>query len=165
MNKMIKKVAISTLMLGMPLAAFAAPVDQMKNPWTHCGIGAMIFQETQWAAVTSNIIWDLGTTAVTSAAASPNLCSGKDVVAARFITENYANIEEETVKGDGKHLNAMLNILECDASVQPELTRAIRSELSNVIREPAYQAGDTRAKAETYYNVVNSKVAGVCKIG
>lgn len=163
MKYAIKSVAAASLLLGMPLTASAAEID--KNPWTQCGIGAMIFQTWQPGAAISNVIWDLGTTAVTSASSSPNTCSGKDVVAARFIGENYANIEEETVKGGGQHVQAMLSILECDAAAQPELTQAIRDEFSNVLREPSYQNGDTQAKAEAYYNVVNSKVAGVCKIG
>ncbi|MBI3771765.1 MAG: hypothetical protein HY272_03590 [Gammaproteobacteria bacterium] len=75
--KALKKLfAISVLMLSLPVAGHAEggviPPSQMKNPWLDCGIGAMIFTETKWAAVTSNVIWDLGTTAVTSGASTPN---------------------------------------------------------------------------------------------
>src|SRR5688572_5993856 len=37
------------------------------NPFSDCGIGAALFPKTGWAAVTSNVIWDIGTTALTSA--------------------------------------------------------------------------------------------------
>ncbi|MCC5879985.1 MAG: DUF3015 domain-containing protein, partial [Idiomarina sp.] len=40
------------------------------NPWQHCGIGAMIFDDNTTAAAVSNVIWDSGTTAFTSATAS-----------------------------------------------------------------------------------------------
>ena len=37
------------------------------NPYTDCGIGAALFPNTHWAAATSNVIFDLGITAITSA--------------------------------------------------------------------------------------------------
>ncbi len=40
--------------------------NKKLNLWVDCGIGAMIFDNTAWAAATSNIIWDLGITATTS---------------------------------------------------------------------------------------------------
>ena len=46
------------------------------NPYTDCGIGAALFPNTNWAAVTSNATWDAGTTAVISATASEDTCSG-----------------------------------------------------------------------------------------
>ena len=80
------------------------------NPYSDCGIGAALFTETKWAAVTSNVIWDLGITAITSATASPETCSGKKVETAQFIIDNYDNLAEETAKGQGTHLIAMLGL-------------------------------------------------------
>ena len=51
------------------------------NPYVDCGIGAALFPNTDWAAVTSNVIWDAGTTALISATASEDTCSGGDVSA------------------------------------------------------------------------------------
>lgn len=84
------------------------------NPFKDCGVGAALFTDTAWAAVTSNIIWDLGTTAVTSATASPETCSGKHIQTAKFVIDNYDSLIEETAKGQGENLTAVLDIQGCD---------------------------------------------------
>ena len=79
-----------TLFAGISIAPVSMANDQAgsgPNPFTDCGIGAALFPDTHWAAVTSNVIWDVGTTALTSATASPETCSGAKVEAAMFINE------------------------------------------------------------------------------
>ena len=63
---MIKKTLaiISFVMIIVPSIATAD-----KVVWRDWGIGGMIFSDTSWAAIISNIIWDLGTTATSS-----NIC-------------------------------------------------------------------------------------------
>lgn len=134
--------------------------SEALNPWTDCGIGAMIFDETKWAAVTSNIIWDLGTTAVTSNISSKNVCEGKRVVAAVFINQTYTNIEEQTANGNGAHLTAMLNILGCDSAAQEPIVNAIRADFSHAVADPAYAGKSATDKAQQYYFMVNKQVSG-----
>jgi hypothetical protein len=56
------------------------------SPYTDCGIGAALFKETDWAAISSNVIWDLGSTALTSATMSPETCSKQKV---KVATHNH----------------------------------------------------------------------------
>lgn len=50
--------------------------SQEINAWKHCGIGAMIFNDNETAAAISNVIWDLGTTALSSKISSQESCEG-----------------------------------------------------------------------------------------
>lgn len=156
---------VSSLFVAAPAVSMASDL----NPWTKCGIGAMLFDETPWAAASSNIIWDLGTTAVTSAGTSENTCDGKDVQAAIFIQETYANLEEETAKGNGQHLTAMLNIMGCDTAVHSDIIQSVRSDFASTVNNAGYGEKSVQDKAESYYTVVKSKVdakfSHQCNIG
>ena len=52
-------------------------VESIENAYVQCGIGAAIFKNNKTAAIISNIIWDLGTTAISSQTSSPETCEGK----------------------------------------------------------------------------------------
>jgi hypothetical protein len=180
---MISKVAkpvLAAMMLAAPLAGFAegepaqapaeasaapaaAPAGKVKtadtgasmNPWTDCGIGAMIFDETKWAAVTSNVIWDYGITATTSAVSSKHVCEGKKVAAAFFIDTTYASLEEETASGNLTHTVAMLNILGCDNAAQAQIAGEIRSQFGSFVGSDAYATKSQSDKAQAYYFIVD----------
>nr|WP_087016220.1 DUF3015 family protein [Thaumasiovibrio subtropicus] len=139
------------------MAAAVAPVqaedaEYKINPWVDCGIGAMIFPNTAPGAVISNVIWDLGTTAVTSAGSSEHTCEGSNVKAAAFIQQSYEQIVVDTANGEGQHLNAMLELLSCDAANVP----AIRHEMAEVVGATNYQSQSYNEKAEAYFNVVTN---------
>jgi DUF3015 family protein len=169
------KIAIAALILTLPFHAFAdgkaaakdekpalerASKDEGLNPFTECGIGAMIFDETKWAAVLSNVIWDFGITATTSAVSSKNTCEGKKVAAALFINETYVNIEEETANGGGAHVTAMLNILGCDSAAQQEILSSVRADFGNSVINASYAQKSVTEKAQDYYFLVEKKVSG-----
>ena len=137
-------IALSTLLTG---TASAEEGKSNINPWTHCGIGAMIFNDNGTAAAISNVIWDLGTTAVSSQVSSEGSCEGKEVKTAQFIQDNYDQVIEETSQGSGLHLTAMLNMLDVDASQHPQVINAIRSEM-------AEQVVAKQSNPEAYYDVV-----------
>ncbi|SEA69677.1 DUF3015 family protein [Alkalimonas amylolytica] len=115
--------------------------DSSINPWKHCGIGAMIFDDNGAAAAISNIIWDLGTTAISSKISSEESCKGQRVAAAQFLQDTIAQVEEETVIGDGVHLTTVLNLMGCEAAAHPGLIGDMRSNLDL----------NTEAKAESYF--------------
>ena len=160
MNTFLKKlVDVSILCLAVP--SISAAEDMKLNPWVDCGIGAMIFSDTAWAAVSSNIIWDLGTTAVTSAYGSVNTCEGSRVVkAALFINETYANLEEETAQGEGQHMTAMLNIMGCEGAAHAGIITAVRADFAAEVAQADYAQKTDLAKAQAYYNNVVSKATG-----
>ena len=158
MNKIKTLVAASPLLVALPSVSSAA--DDQINPWTECGIGAMIFSSTPWAAAISNVIWDLGTTAVTSAGASKQTCEGKEVVAALFINETYANLEEETIKGSGQHLSTVLNVMGCNSTSHADIVSTMRTELGNAIMSSTYIEKNAQEKAQDYYQILQKQTTG-----
>ena len=129
------------------------------NPFSDCGIGAALFKDTKWAAVSSNVIWDVGTTAVTSATASPETCSGAQVVAAKFIIDNYDNIVEEVAEGSGSHLVSMYDVLGCDSATQTNITASIRSNMTQAMNQADYQDQNLVQKSSNLYRMVSNSLA------
>jgi len=129
------------------------------NPFVDCGIGAALFPDTHWAAISSNVIWDVGTTAVTSATMSPETCSGKDVAVAEFINRTYDNLIEDTAKGEGEYLTAVLNIYGCSTSSQPSIIADLRKNVSKVVSSDTYTSKNQIEKSMFFYDEINSAIS------
>jgi hypothetical protein len=162
----MKFFAIATLSISMALSAsVSAEIDKTPgtgpNPFSDCGIGAALFTQHKALAVTSNIIWDIGTTAVTSATASPETCSGKKVDAAVFILNSYDNLIEDTARGQGEHLTALMNMLDVTPSQQVAVIDNVRAQMAANIANDAYISADKREKSELYYTTIISAVESV----
>ncbi|MFT6418112.1 MAG: hypothetical protein ACJA1K_000375 [Cognaticolwellia sp.] len=168
MNKtkiLISSIAIAFCASSLNVLAADKTPGSGPNPFSDCGIGAALFKDTKWAAVTSNVIWDIGTTAVTSATASPETCTGANVIAAKFIIDNYDNIVEEIAEGSGDHLASMYGVLGCDDSVQTEVTTNIRNGMVQAINQADYQEQNLVQKSSALYSIVNnSTVVGNCAV-
>ncbi len=65
-------------------------------------------------AIISNVTFDYGTTAVTSATITPDSCAGKNKEVALLINESYEELIEESALGYGNQFESMLNTLECE---------------------------------------------------
>ena len=141
-------------------AAVAQDKEQGSGPqpFTECGIGAQLFPDTHWAAVTSNVIWDVGTTAVISATASPETCNGKSAQAAKLIYDTYDNILEDTAKGDGEYVVALMQVYGCSVESHDELINAVRTNFSSTVSEDDYVDMSKLKKAEAYFNVIDTEV-------
>lgn len=124
------------------------------NPYKDCGIGAALFPDTSWAAVSSNTIWDLGATALTSATASPETCKAQTVQAATFIFDTYDSLAEETARGEGEHLTSLLNILESDVNDRASIIAEVRSGMAEQVSTTEYDSLDRIEKATIYYNLI-----------
>jgi Protein of unknown function (DUF3015) len=166
---LIKKLILISSVLAGSLAAnsltFAADGKETgsgPNPYTDCGIGAALFTETKWAAVTSNVIWDLGITALISATSSPQTCQGKKVVAAMFINHTLANLSEEAASGQGEHLTTVLNIMECDSSHHSLAVAKIRGDMGGAVSDPTYLDRTHLDKAFNFYSIVEKAVDTSC---
>ena len=163
--KVSRGIVIFFFLAMAPLLNFAQEEHKQEEPkkdlniWVDCGIGAMIFKETSWAAVISNIIWDYGITATTSHQSSPDQCGSKKAQTAMYIGATYANLAEETAKGDGKHLHAMLEIMGCDSASHGDIIASLRSEFSQHLRNSDYVEKATVAKAEDYNNIVQTIIS------
>ena len=132
------------------------------NPYSDCGIGAALFRDIKWAAVTSNVIWDLGTTAITSATASPQTCTGKNVTAAKFIIDTYTRLAEETASGQGEHLTTVLNIFECDRARHAGAISQIRGAMKANVSSSGYFDQSETDRAYRLYTIIDNAVGTTC---
>lgn len=141
-----KTISVAAVAVAMSASAFAQGTTRTElNPWLDCGIGAMIFPSAnlEVGAGLSNIIWDLGTTAVISAQSSPDQCNGTDnVEMAMFIQRTYATLEAEVAKGEGENLVALGELMGVED--QGAFVVALREEFA-----PVVASGE--ARAETLY--------------
>lgn len=84
------------------------------NPYSDCGIGAAIFKNDIAASI-SNVIWDLGITAIISATASPDTCDGADVETAMLILETLPELEKEFAVQGGETTTELMASVSCQA--------------------------------------------------
>ncbi|MDH5393101.1 MAG: DUF3015 domain-containing protein [Gammaproteobacteria bacterium] len=166
MKRIKQGIMLMSFLVSLPATVFAeeakiaaetAPAS--FNAWRDCGIGAMIFDETPMAAIISNVYWDSGTTALTSAAGSRDTCFGKTVIAASYIHETYSRLEEETAKGKGQHVAAMLTIMGCGSQSHADIIGSVRNEFAKSVNDASFGAKTTAAKAEVYNAIVQNKIA------
>ena len=140
----------------LPLVAGAAEQKEQgsgPNPYSECGIGAAIFPTVGWAAATSNVIWDVGVTAVISATASPETCSAKKVETAKFVLETLPSLEKDIAVGSGDYLAALNETMDCDPKAQADLAAQLRLSYAHVVRREDY--GD-RSRIERAVDLYSS---------
>lgn len=163
LSKVGLMVAVSCAVSNFALAQNGGEAGSGPNPFSDCGIGAALFKNDA-AAVISNVIWDVGTTAVTSATASPETCEGSSVAAAEFIHETYATLEIETVQGQGAHVAAVFDILECDADEHQALGQAVKADFAHLVKSETYLTKTDVQKSEDLYNIMQSHAKASCGV-
>ncbi len=157
MKKLKILIVLSALVVMIPGVSMAE--RSFGKMYEECGLGGLIFYETDYpiVGIISNITWDLGTTA-TSSNVSNTGCATDSAKLADFIYDSYVNLEEETVQGDGTHLQALLSIAGCQESARPMLIQSIRSEFSKSLMEKDYYGKTRFSKSENYYNIFQKQV-------
>ena len=159
MNSKIFRTGVLCGLFSFSMAASA----KNPNPWTDCGIGALIFSEVEGAgkalAAISNIIWDLGTTGSSSSSSSPGTCAGADVTAALFIQENIEIMEEQLAMGSGSHLTTVMEIYGCEGSAQPAISTDLRQGFKATSADESYWNGNKAEKAEAIWLQVSDVVS------
>jgi hypothetical protein len=138
------------------------PVGSGPNPYSECGIGAAIFKDTAWAAATSNVTWDLGTTAIISATASPETCSAKKVAAATFIINTYARLTEQTATGRGEHLTTALDLFGCSAPQHAAAIQQVRDGMKHRVGQPGYLEQPLANRAADLYQLFDGAARTGC---
>ena len=152
--------AVAALTAFASASAFAQQTREVANPWLDCGIGALIFPSAnlEVGAGLSNIIWDLGTTAVTSAQSSPETCNGLDnVTSAAFIQRTYPTLEKELARGYGDNLNALATLV--GAEDEAAFVATLRQEMATEIAAPTFAKLSYDEKAQALYFAAQ-RVAG-----
>jgi len=147
----MKKLKLSLVLMATTLAftsqAEASGGRTFGDIYQECGLGGMIFTHTPVVAAISNIIWDLGTTAVISNISSPATCEGDRARIAKFISKSYDNLEVEIAMGEGKYVDTLVSMSHKDISV-------IRAEFAKVVASNDYAGLNKANKVEKLYNIV-----------
>lgn len=158
----MKKLALGTITTALLTVSSLTFAQSGPNPFKDCGIGAALFANTPWAAVTSNIIWDVGTTAVISATASPETCSGSEYKTAVFINETFESLEQDLIQGEGEFVDTLATIMSCDAETKSTLTEEVRQ---NMATAPYAENAERLDKAEDLYlKVMSTASAKACSV-
>jgi len=141
---------------ALSLTGTAQAERSFGDIYKQCGIGAMIFDKNATAAAISNIIWDLGTTAISSNASSKESCNNNRVASAAFIHNTYTSLEQDIAKGEGEHVSALMDIMSCGATNRPAVLNAIRADFSSKASAKGYSDLPQVNKSGTIYNIINS---------
>lgn len=118
--------------------ATAAQARDLGAVYIECGLGGLIAQQTPALAVTTNITWDLGTTAISSEASSPESCKGGAAQTAMLILESYETIEQQLAAGQGEHLSALFTLAGVAAEDQADLIAALRVAFAEQVAREDY---------------------------
>lgn len=165
--KMLKAAVVAAALAAVPTQAVQA--RDLGAIYVECGLGGLIAQRTAWLAVTTNIVWDLGTTATSSDLSSPESCKGGKPAAAALIYQAYPTLERELAQGRGEHLDALLAIAGCDEGAQAALTTALRADFGTLVNAAVYPQQSRLEQADGLYQAFTGQVegsfAGSCNLG
>ena len=148
-------------MTAVAMFAFAVNPAKAANPYSECGIGAAIFPDNGAAAAVSNVIWDLGTTAVSSATLSPDTCAAGSVDTAKFILETIDNLESDVAMGNGDHVDALAGLMQCESSV--DIAALAADGYGDFVASDAYQSASKMDKASAFYDTLKTSNIQACK--
>ena len=157
MNKLILASAMGAVLATGSVNA-AGDAMQIGEIYRQCGLGALLAKgmenrdNADLVAISTNVTWDLGTTAVISGMSSPDSCARREVKVAAFIFKSYPELEKDLAMGQGEYLDALVKVSGANN------VNAIRAEFAKVISDSAYPSMDLRQKAETLYGIVMSQV-------
>lgn len=156
---MKKILAVAALSALLPFSANAGGMKP-ENPWTDCGIGALVFpkEKHEVAAAISNIIWDLGTTAVTSAVSTPHTCNAQKLKTATLIGETLPELEKDLASGNGEYVVALGDAVGCDAAVRGDIVAKTRESYAERVSGAEYSKQSRAERAEALYDSVKKAV-------
>lgn len=148
--------------MGVAMAlAMSANAQETKRPfadiYTECGLGAVIAPDNAVVAAVTNVTFDLGTTAISSNATTPEACHGGQASAAAFIFEAYPSIEQDLARGEGEHLSALLKIAGCQAGVDVDVAASLRHDLAELAGSENYSERSAFERAEDLFDALDAR--------
>lgn len=152
---------LAVVSLAAAASAQAQTTRDAPNPWLDCGIGAMIFPDAnlEVGAGISNVTWDLGTTAVTSAQSSPDTCNGLDNVnMAIFIKRTYPSLEAELAEGRGENLTTLASLV--GAENEEAFVADLRARMALEVSKEEFAGLTEDEKAQALYAAARASVLG-----
>jgi len=140
------------------LFAGSASAREFADIYTDCGLGAIIAPNNDAVAAVTNVTWDLGTTAISSDASSPESCKGGQGNSAAFIYDAYPNIEKDLAVGQGEHLTALMSMAGIDKPAQDGASIELRDGFSQLVTADGYSEQTRFQKAENLFNLLYSQI-------
>ncbi|CCN73366.1 DUF3015 family protein [Vibrio nigripulchritudo] len=136
------------LAFTLMLSASVSHASYLKE----CGTGHFLAGGVAdgWVAVSVNISSSTSD-ASSSYLTTPSLCGMSLWAAAKFIDSNYPMLEQDTATGNGEHVVAMLDILECDAAARADITTNLRGDFQKFIAAEGYKSATHEEKVESYF--------------
>lgn len=152
--------------VAMAMSVQAADTNRtFADIYTDCGLGAMIAPKNDAVAAVTNVTFDLGTTAISSNATSPETCQGGQASAAAFIFEAYPSIEQDLARGEGEHLNALLKIAGCETGADADVAASLRRDLADIADSEGYSDRSTFERAEDLFEALDTRAtAAACSM-
>ena len=156
----MKKITSALFATVLSVLAFSQPsmARDFGDIYSQCGLGAMIAPKSEGVAAVTNVIWDSGTTAISSNISSPDTCQGGKAKTAAFIHESYGHIEKNLASGNGSHLDALLTLSGCRTEARPAITTALRSDFSKVVAKAGYSRQSRYEQASGLYNLLQHRI-------
>lgn len=159
----IKTLALIGLAV-LPLQHAAA--RDIGDIYTQCGLGGLIAPRTPALAVTTNLVWDLGTTASSSDISSPESCKGSSAKAAAMIYRAYPSLERELAAGQGENLDALLSLAQCDDGARATVVSALRGDLAGFAGAADYGSKPRLEQARDLHRSLSEHAgAQACNMG
>ena len=166
----IKLVAFcTTLVLALSINAPAsAQTRDYKTALEECFWGLILPNEDQRGlSLGLNVVSGaLGSYAYTSATLSEDtFCAEKTTSTASFIKDAYPSLIEDTARGTGKHLVAVLGLAGCSTAEQAVAIPLIRADMALAVSAVGYDASSNNEKAYSMFKAVNLRSEQVCSVG
>ncbi|KAK6021080.1 RNA polymerase sigma factor family, partial [Ostertagia ostertagi] len=121
--------AVGAMCLGLSQQAMARDFGAI---YQQCGLGGAMNPDSPGWAVSTNITWDWGTTAIMSDVSSPESCKGGSAKKAAYIHEAYPKLAQDLSRGEGKHLTALMTLAGCSADTQKTVATGLRADLAQL---------------------------------
>ena len=145
-NQTMKAMAVASI-LGTALISGNANAEKefdFQKVYVGCGLGGMIGSAidnetaSQVLAISTNITFDLGTTANISYYSSDDTCYNNKAVTVAFINQSYEKLEKEIAMGNGKYFDALTALAVGQEGNSDEYQAKVRQQFSEVVADESY---------------------------
>ena len=124
-----------------------------------CGLGGIIGGAvddktvSQVLAISTNITWDLGTTASISYYSSEDTCANYKAVTAAFIHQSYEKLEKEIAMGKGEYFDTLAALAVGEEGDADQYQAELRKQFAEVVADESYLQLSRYEKVEKLYSI------------
>ena len=147
--------------LAVAMASGAALAEEKEMDfakiYVECGLGGIFGSAvdhkttSQVMAISTNVTWDLGTTASTSYFSSEDTCYNQKARTAAFINQSYENLEKEIASGQGEYFDALARLAREDGESISDYQTSLRSQFASIVADDSYPQLSRYEKVQKLY--------------